>query len=180
MLRIDLNKCTGCKRCEAACAFFHTGRINNFLSRIHVLNLYETGIDGPVVCVQCLERYCLKCPVDAMTLGEYGQIVVSPTICTLCGACEKNCPIGAIVQIEEIVYVCDLCGGAPKCVEACTEGALQWQPQEAPDAAGAHGSRVSLKAVQAATRDMNPSQKQYYYLSQLGLEVRKQWGKVDA
>ena len=171
MLQIDLNKCTGCKRCEAACSFFHTGRINNHLSRIHVLNLYEVGIDGPVACVQCVERYCMKCPVKAMTIGPQGQVIVSPTICTLCGACEINCPIGAIEQFEEIVYVCDLCGGAPKCVEACTEGAIVWSAERE--------KQVSLKTIRMATKKMNPSQKQYYYLSKLGEIIRKKWSKIE-
>jgi len=58
MIRVDLSRCTGCRRCEAACAFFHTGRINPELARLKVVHLYETGIDGPVVCQQCEER-CL-------------------------------------------------------------------------------------------------------------------------
>ena len=124
MIQVDLNKCTGCKKCEVACAFFHTGRVSNRLARIKVLNLYESGIDGPVACVQCEEKYCLKCPEEALSVGSFGQIIVSPTVCNLCEVCEKICPIGAVEIVDDIVYVCDLCGGNPKCVEACTEGAI--------------------------------------------------------
>ena len=68
-IEVDLNVCTGCKKCEVACAFFHTGRVGNRLARIKVLNLYEIGIDGPVVCLQCEEKFCLQCPVGALSLG---------------------------------------------------------------------------------------------------------------
>ena len=171
MIKVDLTKCTGCRRCETACAFFHTGRVNHHLSRIKVLNLYETGIDGPVVCVQCQERYCLLCPVDALSIGAMGQVVASPTVCTLCGSCEKNCPIGAIEIANEIVYVCDLCGGKPKCVEACTEKAIVFDED---------GERPSLAKIKAETKKMNPSQKRQFYLNRLGMEVRKQWRKKSA
>ncbi len=75
MIRIDASKCTGCRCCEAACAFHHTGSGGRLLSRIRVVNLYELGVDAPVVCQQCVERYCIACPEDALTLGPLGQVV---------------------------------------------------------------------------------------------------------
>lgn len=172
MIEVDLAKCTGCRRCEAACAFFHTGRISNHLSRIKVLNLFESGVDGPVVCVQCRERYCLKCPEKALTVGEEGQVYVSPTRCNLCGACEKNCPVGAMEIFNELLYVCDLCGGDPKCIRACTEGAIVWirEKQEA----------VSLEEYKEAAKGMNPSQKRRQYLKDRGDELRETWRRKGA
>jgi Fe-S-cluster-containing hydrogenase component 2 len=141
------------------------------LARIKVLNLYELGIDGPVVCIQCEEKYCLKCPEEALSLGSLGQIVVSPTVCTLCGVCEKACPIGAIEIFENIVYVCDLCGGKPKCVEACTEGAITF-------AEGELG--ISLYAIQKETNKKSPNQKRLYYLKKLGASLREKWSHKHA
>jgi len=171
LIQVDLHKCTGCKKCEVACAFFHSGKVSNRLARIKVLNLYELGIDGPVVCIQCEEKYCMKCPEEALSLGSLGQIVVSPTVCTLCGVCEKACPIGAIEIFEDIVYVCDLCGGKPKCVEACTEGAITF----------AEGERgPSLYAIQKETNKKNPNQKRLYYLKKLGASFRERWSRRHA
>ena len=171
MIQVDLQKCTGCKKCEVSCAFFHSGKVSNLLARIKVLNLYETGIDGPVVCIQCEEKYCLDCPEEALSSGSLGQIVVSPTVCNLCGICEKACPIGAIEIFDEIVYVCDLCGGKPKCVEACTEGAIVF-------ANGEHGPSLAL--IKRETNKMSPNQKRLYYLQKLGAFLREKWSRKYA
>jgi carbon-monoxide dehydrogenase iron sulfur subunit len=172
VIRVDISKCTGCKKCESVCAFFRTGRVNHHLSRMKVLNIYELGIDGPVVCIQCKERFCDCCPENAISMGSLGQVIVSPTLCTLCGACETVCPIGAIEIFNDIVYVCDLCGGRPKCVKACTEGAIQYVTETS--------THASLVDFAKKTRKMNPDQKRYFYLKNLGLEVRKKWRKEYA
>ncbi len=172
MIQVDLSKCTGCKKCEVACAFFHTGKISRHLARIKVLNLYEIGIDGPVVCIQCRERYCMVCPEEALTLGSRGQVMVSPTVCALCKVCEKACPIGAVEIFGGIVYVCDLCGGKPKCVEFCTEGAIRFVREDREE--------PSLSAIRARTKKMSPDQKRQFYLRERGESLRKKWTSIHA
>lgn len=166
MITIDISKCTGCKRCETACAFYHTGKVSNHLARIKVINLYNQGIDGPVVCQQCQERYCLDCPVEAISIGAQGQIIVAPTVCILCGRCEQNCPIGAIELFNGYVFVCDLCGGDPKCVQACTEGAIKYYPK---------AKSPSLMHYDESTKKMNPSQKRMNFVKDQGKILRKKW-----
>ena len=168
MIKVDYSRCTGCRRCEVACAFFHTGRIDRQKSRIKVLNIYEIGLDGPVVCNQCEERYCMRCPDKALSLGDRGQVILSPTVCTLCGICEKLCPIGALEIHEDIVYVCDLCGGKPQCIEACSEGAIifvQTHPLQAP----------SLSEAFKKNKKKNPSQKREWFLKEQGSKIREKW-----
>ncbi len=137
-----------------------------------VLNLYETGVDAPVACVQCEEGYCLRCPEDAISVGPHGQMVVSQTRCTLCGVCEKACPIGAIEIFNDIVYVCDLCGGRPQCVDACTEEAILFEPGEK--------EGPTLEAISKDTRKMNPSQKRNHYIQKLSTHIRKDWKRKNA
>jgi Fe-S-cluster-containing hydrogenase component 2 len=173
LIQVDLNKCTGCKKCEVACAFFHTGKTGNRLSRIKVLNLYEMGIDGPVVCLQCEEKYCLKCPEKALSIGSFGQIILSPTVCNLCGVCEKACPIGAMEIHDRILYVCDLCGGNPKCVQACTEGALIFAPEK-------NGPSLEEIKKETKTKKLSPNQKRQYYLQKLGASLREKWRGMRA
>lgn len=166
MIHVDISKCTGCRMCETTCTMYHTGRINRNMSRINVVNLYKIGIDGPVSCVQCKEKYCLDCPSNAITVGDQEQIIISPTLCTLCGKCERNCPIGAIELFNEIAYVCDLCGGSPKCVEVCTEGAIKHSLQSI---------NISLADFNENMGKMNPSEKRMYYVEKQGNEVRRKW-----
>lgn len=152
--------------CETACAMYHTGRVNRNMARIKVVQLFQRGLDGPVVCLQCQERFCLDCPSHAITIGNKGQIIISPTLCTFCGKCERNCPIGAIELFNNSVYVCDLCGGSPKCVEVCTEGALTYFPES---------ERPSLAEFVNDGSKLNPSEKRMRYIETLGREVRKVW-----
>ncbi|MFW9804185.1 MAG: 4Fe-4S dicluster domain-containing protein [Candidatus Thorarchaeota archaeon] len=166
MILVDISKCTGCRSCETACSFYHTGKVSNRFARIKVMHLYETGIDGPVVCVQCKERYCMECPVDAMTIGTLGEIVVSPTICNQCGTCIRKCPIGAVEEHEEIVFVCDLCGGRPKCVDSCTEGAIIFE---------LNAPRISLAGTEVSSKELNTSERRQQYIKGLGDDVRKSW-----
>jgi anaerobic carbon-monoxide dehydrogenase iron sulfur subunit len=167
MIRIEASLCTGCRCCEAACAFHHTGSGGRLLSRIRVINLYELGVDAPVVCQQCTERYCLACPEHALTLGPLGQVIVSPTLCSECGACTRSCPIGAIEPVDGIAYVCDLCGGQPRCVDACTQGAIGF-------AAGSGGT-TSLVSFMADGERLAPSLKRARFVRALGLAARAGW-----
>lgn len=38
-----------------------------------------------------------ECPVGAISLGD-GKFVIDPEICISCGACANVCPVGAPVQ----------------------------------------------------------------------------------
>ncbi len=169
MIRIDLARCTGCRKCEVACAFARSGRVGRGLARIKIVHIYETGIDGPAVCLQCRERYCLSCPEKAISLGPLGQVVVSQTSCTLCGACQTNCPIGAVEIYRDIVYVCDLCGGRPACVAACTEGAIVFDPETI--------ESISLESDKKESRGLNPGEKRFRFIEKEGRAVRRKWEK---
>lgn len=172
MISVDMKKCTGCKRCETICSFIHSGRISSRLSRIKVLNLYESGTDGPVLCVQCRERYCLECPQGALSLGVRGEVLVSPDLCTACGLCESACPIGAVEIFENTARVCDLCGGEPRCVAACTEGAITFEPERI--------EQVSLAEIQNATDGMNPGLKRHAYIRETAASEKKRKDRIHA
>ena len=167
MIKVDIGKCTGCRMCETACSFYHSGAVNRHMSRIKVINLYSSGIDGPVLCRQCKEKYCIDCPNNALSIGSLGQVIASPTLCNLCKKCEKNCPIGAIEIFDDIVYVCDLCGGSPKCAAACTEGALSYIPEDK--------ERISLSVLKNKTKKLNTIERRAFYIDKAGKGVRIKW-----
>ncbi len=167
MITLDLAKCSGCCRCEVNCSFFHSGKIGRSGARIKVVKIEEIGIDYPLVCQQCSERYCTRCPDNAIQIGSLGQVITSPTLCTACGTCENLCPIGAIELQEEIPHVCDLCGGDPRCVKACTLGAICYEP-DVPEA-------VSLKEFKKNSRGLKPEEKRLSYAMTLSRQLRVRW-----
>jgi len=167
MIRIDVSKCSGCRRCEVNCSFFHSERVGRNGSRIKVVKIEGKGIDVPVVCQQCEERFCTKCPESAITIGQRGEIVVSPTLCTACGACEKRCPIGAIEIFNEIALVCDLCGGDPRCVQECNLEAIVFEPKVT--------EAVSLKDMRKGVRGLSPEAKRLRFAKRIARDTRTKW-----
>ena len=167
MIALDLAKCSGCSRCEVHCSFFHSGKIGRSGARIKVVKIEDIGIDYPVVCQQCRERYCTKCPEKAIQIGTLGQVVLSPTLCTACGTCEIMCPIGAIELYEEIPYVCDLCGGDPRCVKACTLDAIRYEPNVS--------ETVTLREFEKDGRGRDAEAKRLRYVMSRAAHLRQNW-----
>ena len=167
MINIDMAKCSGCRRCEVNCSFFRTGSVGRAKARVKVVKIEEIGLDYPVSCRQCRERYCLKCPESAIEIGSFGQVIVSPTLCISCGTCEKLCPIGAIELVGDIPFVCDLCGGDPRCVKQCTLGAIVFEPEifEA----------VTLEEFKKNARGLDPEEKRVRYALASFKKLRDRW-----
>ena len=77
---------------------------------------------------------------------------------------EELCPIGAIEMHDEFPYVCDLCQGEPRCVEACTMGALAFAPDEK--------ETVSLKAQDG---ELTPEEKRVRFALSSSKAMREKW-----
>ncbi len=130
MIHCDLVLCVGCRMCEVACGSFHFGAVSPALSRIRVAKLEDIGIDFAIACVSCVEKPCLECPTDALSVGPAGTIILDRDLCNACETCVEACPIGAVGFTGDEPLFCDLCGGDTTCIEVCPTGALRNREEE--------------------------------------------------
>jgi Fe-S-cluster-containing dehydrogenase component len=127
---IDLDRCIGCRSCSAACFYGHRGMPDVVYGATSQATL-------PAVCRHCDEPPCVAaCPFEALRREDDGAVVRSLVFCRGCGSCVLACPFGVIDSdlTRDQVAKCDLChdrvaaGLDPRCVAACTTGALQFRP----------------------------------------------------
>jgi Fe-S-cluster-containing hydrogenase component 2 len=149
MIYCDIHTCVGCRMCEVACSSFHSGAVSPALARIRVAKPEEIGVDLAVACVSCREKPCLDCPMESLSLGESGEILLATETCNACESCVLSCPIGAVGFFEGRPLFCDLCGGRTVCVSVCPTQALSYREEyrEIPLAAylGAGGNSGSRR-----------------------------------
>ncbi len=130
-LQVDPEECTGCGKCEVACAMKHYNREDTGFSRIRILKFDQQELNVPVVCMACNKAPCIKvCPMNARIRQENGTVTTDTDVCIGCRACVYICPVGspAVNPKNGQTMTCDMCAGdseEPWCVTACKkEGAL--------------------------------------------------------
>jgi len=124
---LDLDRCIECKSCSAACFYGHRG-----------VPGVEYGdapaASAPAVCRHCDDPPCVAaCPFEALRREDNCAVTRSLVFCRGCGSCVLACPFGVLDSdlTRDQVAKCDLCqtrvaaGGAPRCVAACSTGALR-------------------------------------------------------
>lgn len=130
VLKIDYEKCTGCRLCELVCAVKHDQVSNPMRSRIRVIKWEADGIYVPMACQQCADAPCVNaCPVKALSMNdELGRVEVDYDVCIVCRTCVSVCPFGGMhyISLDKRVVKCDLCDGDPQCVRFCDVKALQF------------------------------------------------------
>ncbi|MFC2144872.1 4Fe-4S dicluster domain-containing protein [Actinomycetota bacterium] len=132
IIHANTDACTGCKMCEMVCSLIHSNTgINPKHSRIKISENIDKGVFIPLICHFCEDASCIEvCPKSALSKDKKtNAILVDEENCTSCGLCCKECKYDAIFLHPEknIVCVCDLCNGRPKCVEYCLQNALVFE-----------------------------------------------------
>lgn len=136
--RVDLDQCTGCKSCVAACHSLN-GLDEGESWRTVGLLVGSAPADPrlqtvPSGCHHCVDPACLSgCPTNAYEKDPFSGIVRHlDDQCFGCGYCELTCPYEVPRMNERlgVVRKCDLCadrleeGEAPACVQACPTSAI--------------------------------------------------------
>jgi len=164
MIYCNIKICMGCRMCEVTCSSTRFGAVSPALSRIRVAKLEEIGLDMAVACLSCLEKPCLECPTEGLSVGDRGQILFDAQLCDGCAVCVEACPIGAVGFYDSRPLFCDLCDGEPCCVKACPSGALSDRADCAP---------VSLEAFRLSKA--NPGERRARFVRVQGEPVRESW-----
>ena len=145
-MAIDTTRCMGCQTCAVACKV--SNDVPGELYWAHV-----EGLDGdlyrptgtfpkvkmnfrPTLCNHCAEPACVaNCPTGAMQKDpETGIVNNDKEKCIGCMTCEKSCPYGHPVQLDDgLSHKCVLCSDEnpegtpdPTCAKACPVRALEF------------------------------------------------------
>ncbi len=123
-IKIDTDKCTGCRACELACAGFHAepkySTINPKRSRIRVQRDEQNKLFVPVKAGPYTEAECSGRNILVIKGKEYGE----------CSFCRSACPARDLFKEPDsgLPLKCDMCGEPapeePLCVKWCLPGAL--------------------------------------------------------
>ena len=130
-IKIDADKCNGCRGCEIACSSFHASprysSINPARSRIQVLtdrmnNKWLPVFAGEYTAAECMGRD--KYVIDGK---EYEE----------CDFCRASCPSRDLFKEPDsgLPLKCDMCEDnppldKPKCVEWCLNNVLVYEERE--------------------------------------------------
>ncbi|MDR2499451.1 MAG: 4Fe-4S dicluster domain-containing protein [Treponema sp.] len=115
----DLEKCTGCRACEAACFAAHQNGALKTVGTVTaplIPNLYltRTGFGTmPVQCHHCENAPCLQSCVSGAIFRQDGAVVVNRRKCIGCKNCAMACPFGAIAMLgaAEVAEIAAVFGG---------------------------------------------------------------------
>jgi carbon-monoxide dehydrogenase iron sulfur subunit len=134
------DRCVGCRICQQWCSLQHGGAMNPALSRIIVRRDHRRCLNTIAACDQCADAPCIAaCPADALRRDPVtGGLSLDAAACIGCRLCLEACPRGVIRMdgASDTPLVCDLCGGDPRCVSHCPEGAVQFVEEPGSDQAG--------------------------------------------
>jgi benzoyl-CoA reductase subunit BamC len=130
-IKVDADKCTGCRACEVACAAYHAepkySVINPARSRIQVFRCEDADLYVPIRAGKWTEVECIGRAVTVIDGKEYGE----------CSFCRQACPSREIFHEPDsrLALECDMCGepmpeGGPLCVQWCEAEALTYFEEE--------------------------------------------------
>jgi benzoyl-CoA reductase subunit BamC len=127
-IKIDADKCNGCRSCEIICSAFHAtpkySAINPARSRIQVITNRLKNIWLPVFAGEYAPAECMGRDVYIIDGKEYDA----------CGFCRASCPSRDAFKEPDsgLPLRCDMCEGEekPLCVTWCLADVLVYEERE--------------------------------------------------
>jgi anaerobic carbon-monoxide dehydrogenase iron sulfur subunit len=119
---LNEKECTLCGTCETTCSTFYFKEDNREKSTIQVESVAENKDAVIHVCNQCGK--CIEvCPVEAITRGKKGIVVLNKKTCIGCFNCVGVCPTGTMFFHEDLVipFKCIACA---RCTVECPTEAI--------------------------------------------------------
>ena len=121
---VDIQKCTGCRKCEAACPTQIIEVLPESKQVLIACHSKDKGADTKrsceVGCIAC--GICAKiCPFDAPSI-KHNLSGIDLNKCTVCGLCVPRCPTGAITEFipqRPKAFILSHCTGCRICAEVC-------------------------------------------------------------
>ena len=150
-IRVDFDKCTGCRTCETVCSAYNNpvcidgdwvdGLGNPYYSNIKVHH-FNPDVDIPVTCALCDDAPCIEaCPISpdlitgrkALYRDDENQTIKNDRDrCIGCMQCAKACSNlrGEVIypnkETSKPIGMCTLCDGNIQCVKNCPFEALEY------------------------------------------------------
>jgi len=130
-IKVDADKCTGCRACEVACAAYHAepkySIVNPARSRIQVFRCETYDIYVPVRAGKFTEVEC----------NGRAELTINGKVYGECSFCRQACPSRDLFHEPDskLPLECDMCGepmpeGGPLCVQWCQAEALTYFEKE--------------------------------------------------
>jgi benzoyl-CoA reductase subunit BamC len=131
-IKIDVDKCNGCRACEVACSAFHAvprdSSNNPARSRIRVIRDPVADIFVPVYAGDYAAAECAGRDQYTIDGKRYGE----------CAFCRASCPSRDLFKEPDsaLPLKCDMCASDPSlaepmCVQWCLADALTYEEREA-------------------------------------------------
>lgn len=131
VIKIDVDKCNGCRACEVACSTFHAqpqyGSNNPAKSRINIFREPLRDIFFPVIAGEYAKAECNSRNKYVIDGKEYDE----------CTFCRSSCPSRTNYKEPDsgLPFACDMCETdpplkEPRCVTWCLAEALTYEERE--------------------------------------------------
>jgi len=127
-IKVDADRCNGCRSCEIACSAFHAepkySSINPARSRIRVVTHRLKNIWLPLFAGGYAPTECAGRDIYTIDGKEYDE----------CGFCRASCPSRDLFKEPDsgLPLKCDMCEGEdePLCVKWCLNDVLVYEERE--------------------------------------------------